>query len=161
MIDGDLVVHELELRASPDAVFRLFTTAAGLERWLGMAADVDPRPGGHFRFEVAPGQSCIGEYLEVAPPRRVVLTWGWSDPAMEVPPGSSIVTVDLVPHGVGTRLRLVHSGLPTGVRPLHDDGWTRFVGRLAAHAAGSDPGVYPTGDPAARRAELDAGTGRR
>lgn len=159
MIDGGDVVHELTVAATPDAVFELFVDPAKLVRWLGTAADLEPRPGGRFRFEVAPGQSCEGEYVEVDRPRRVVVTWGWSDPAMGLPPGSSLVEVDLAPDGAGTRLRLVHRRLPGDLRLLHDDGWGRFLARLVDVAAGRPPGAYPTGDPATRRAELEAGAG--
>ena len=31
--------------ASPDLVFRFFTDAALLQRWLCVAAEIDPRPG--------------------------------------------------------------------------------------------------------------------
>ena len=59
----------------------------------------------------------------------------------------------------GTRLRLVHSQLPGDLRLLHDDGWTRFLARLAAVAGGADPGEYPPGDPQTRLAELRDGGG--
>lgn len=161
MIDGGDVVHELVVAAPPAAVFELFVDPARLVRWLGTAAELDPRPGGRFRFEVAPGQFCEGAYVEVDRPRRVVVTWGWTDPGMGLPPGSSIVEVDLTPDGDGTRLRLVHRALPGELRLLHDDGWSRFLARLVDVAAGREPAAYPSGDPAARQAEPERGGGAR
>jgi hypothetical protein len=38
---------------------------------------------------------------------------------------------------------LVHSGLAPEVRPLHAEGWSRFLPRLAAVVAGRDPGEDP------------------
>lgn len=160
MIDGGDVVHELTLAAPPATVFDLFVEPAGLARWLGRTANLDPRPGGRFRFEVAPGQWCEGEYVEVDRPRRVSFTWGWTDPGMDLPPGSSLVEVDIEPDAAGARLRLVHRRLPGDLRLLHDDGWERFLARLADAAAGRPPGAYPEGDPAARRAELERDRGR-
>ena len=155
MIEGDAVVHEVGLSAPPEAVFDMFVDPDRLVRWLGLSADVDPRPGGRFRFEVAPGQFCEGTYVEVERPSRLVVTWGWSDPAMGIPPGASRVEVDLADApGGGTRLRLVHRHLPGEMRLLHDDGWARFLARLEAVAGGRAPGDYPSGDPAARLAEL-------
>lgn len=157
MIAGDAVVAELRLGRPPAAVFEFLVDPAKLVLWIGLSADLDARPGGRFRFEVAPGQYCEGSYVEVNRPRRVVFTWGWTDPSMGVPPGSSRVEVDLEPDGAGTRLRLVHRGLPSdGARLLHDDGWGQFLARLAAASAGSEPPAYPSGDPAARLEELRA-----
>lgn len=154
MIEGDAVVRELDLPAPREAVFRMFVDPERLVTWIGLSAELEPRPGGRFRFEVAPGQFCEGEYLEIDPPRRVVVSWGWTDPGMGLPPGSSVVEVELAEHGDGTRLRLVHRRLPADLRPLHDDGWSRFLARLEAVVAGRAPAPYPAGDPESRRAEL-------
>jgi uncharacterized protein YndB with AHSA1/START domain len=154
VIDGDAVVHELVVAASPDAVFDMFMDPVKLVTWIGISADLESQPGGRFRFEVMPGQFCEGEYVEIDRPRRVVVTWGWSDPAMDLPPGSSRVEVRLTPAGTGTRLRLVHHQLPGNLRLLHDDGWTRFLARLDAVLAHRQPGAYPTEDPQARLAQL-------
>lgn len=82
---------------------------------------------------------------------------GWTDPAMGVAPGSSLVEVDLAPDGDGTLVRLVHRGLASdGARLLHDDGWGRFLSRLAAVVTGDDLPAYPSGDPASRLEELRA-----
>ena len=156
MIDGGEVVHEIELDAPREAVFEMLVRPEGLVRWLGIAAELEPRPGGRFRFEVAPGQFCEGAYLAIEPPARVEVSWGWSDPAMGLPPGSSRVEIVLGDLGGRTALRLVHRDLPGDLRLLHDDGWTRFLSRLSAVAAGREPGEYPSGDPHARRAELEA-----
>ena len=155
MIDGDLVVEEIRLERPPDEVFDFFVDPGKLVQWIGIGADLDPRPGGRFRFEVAPGQYCEGAYVEVERPARVAFTWGWTDPAMGVAPGSSRVDVALSPDGGGTLVRLVQRGLATDTaRLLHDDGWGRFLARLAAVAVGAEPPAYPSGDPAVRLEEL-------
>jgi hypothetical protein len=68
---------------------------------------------------------------------------GWDSGAIPVPPGSSTVEVDLLAHAEGTRVRLVHRGLAPEWRPLHAQGWSRFLPRLAAVVAGRDPGPDP------------------
>lgn len=157
MIQGDTVVARLRLDQPREVVFDFFVEPTKLVQWLGISADLDARPGGRFRFEVAPGQYCEGRYVEIVPPARVVFTWGWADPVMGVPPGSSRVEVDLVADGPRTVLTLVHRGLPADdARLLHDDGWTRFLARLAAVSAGGEAPAYPTGGPAARLEELRA-----
>lgn len=152
MIEDDAVIHELVLPVAPEEAFEMFVDPAKLVRWLGLTAELDPRPGGVFRFEVMPGQYCEGTYVVLDRPHRITLTWGWTDPNMGVPPGSSQVEVTLTPQGdTATKIRLAHTGLSAGARPLHDDGWTRFLDRLAAIAGNREPAAYPTETPEERR----------
>ena len=44
--------------------------------WIGIDAQLEPRPGGRFRFEITDGQWCSGRYLEVVQGRRVVSPGG-------------------------------------------------------------------------------------
>jgi uncharacterized protein YndB with AHSA1/START domain len=142
--DPDAVAREQVVAAPPGEVFRWFVDPDLLARWIGIRAVLEPRPGGSFRFEIVDGEWCSGRYLEVVPGRRVVFTWGWDSGAIPVPPGSSTVEVDLEPHPDGTLVRLVHRDLAPEVRPLHADGWSRFLPRLAEAVAGRDPAPYPT-----------------
>jgi uncharacterized protein YndB with AHSA1/START domain len=131
--------------APPHEVFRWLVRPELLVRWIGIDAQLEPRPGGRFRFQITEGQWCSGRYLEVIPGRRVVVTWGWESGVIPVPPGSSTVTVDLVEHPEGTLVHLVHSDLAPELRRLHAEGWAQFLPRLAAVVAGRDPGADPAG----------------
>ena len=53
-----------------------------------------------------------------------------------LPPGSSTVEIDLQPMGSGTRLRLVHRGLPQEAIASHTEGWDYFLPRLTDVAEG-------------------------
>jgi uncharacterized protein YndB with AHSA1/START domain len=144
VIDQDgRVVHEIEVALPPQEVFEFFTDARRLVRWLGLSASLSPVPDGGFRFEVQPGQFCEGAYVAVTPPTFVSFTWGWTDPAWHLPPGSSLVSVTLTATGGGTRVRLVHDRLPGDLRPIHDEGWATFLARLSAVTAGRDMPAYP------------------
>jgi len=157
VIDGEAVIRELVLPASAECAFEMFVDPAQLVRWIGISADLDPRPGGRFRFEVVPGQFCEGQYVAVERPHRLVFTWGWTDPGFGLPPGSSRVEVTFAAHAGDpgkTRIRLVHTGLAGDLGLLHEDGWTRFFARLQAVVVGADEGDYPAEEPAARLAEL-------
>lgn len=163
MIDGDAVIHELVLPAPIEQVFEMFTVPGQLVRWIGISADLQPRPGGRFRFEVVPGQFCEGQYVIIERPSRLVFTWGWADPGFGLPPGTSRVEVTLTPSGEDgrqTRLRLVHTGLAGDLGVLHDDGWSRFLARLTAAVADQSPPAYPAQRPDERLATLHRRQGR-
>jgi uncharacterized protein YndB with AHSA1/START domain len=145
--DPQAVTCEQVVAASPDEVFRWLVDPDLLARWIGIRAVLEPTPGGSFRFEIVDGEWCSGRYLEVVPGRRVVFTWGWDSGAIPVPPGSSTVQIDLDPHPDGTLVRLVHRDLAPEVRPVHAEGWSRFLPRLAAVVVGAEPDPSPTSRP--------------
>jgi len=99
---------------------------------MGVGAELDARPGGRYRIDVDGEHVASGEYREVEPPRRVLMTWGWEG-SEAVPPGSTVVEITLTPDGPGTVLRLRHMGLPSAEeRESHKAGWQQYTGALAA-----------------------------
>jgi uncharacterized protein YndB with AHSA1/START domain len=145
------VERELEIAASPEAVWQLLTDPAEATRWMGQAADFDLRPGGSYRVDVIPGNVASGEFVEIDPPRRLVYTWGWEGEGNPVPPGSSTIEFELEPSGKGTLLRFRHSNLPSDESAAsHGHGWDHYLGRLAVVTGGGDPGPDPwlAGPPA-------------
>lgn len=145
---------EIFIDAPRARVFRFFVDPDWLPRWLGVAAELDPRPGGRFRFEVTRGEWCVGEYVHVDPPRKVSFTWGWENEVMSLPPGSSLVEVEFAVEGEGTRVMLTHSGLTDhDSLALHAEGWSRYLNRLDLVARDLDPGPDPAaeGPETARR----------
>jgi uncharacterized protein YndB with AHSA1/START domain len=140
-----VVQLDIRLDARPDVVFAFLVDPDRYVRWQGTRAELDPRPGGVYRVWLDDRTIAVGEYLEVDPPTRVVFTWGWEGND-ELPPGSSIVEIDLSADGDGTTLVLRHSGLPDGAwAAKHEEGWTFFTARLATASAGGDPGPMPPG----------------
>jgi len=134
---GEPIVREIHIRATPETVFEFFTDPGKLTRWLATEATLDPKPGGichqeHAREDGSGGSYHMrGEFLEVSQPERVVFTWGFTDPDVGVPPGSSVVDVTLTPDAGGTRLRLEHRDLPVAAVESHAGGWTGMLERLA------------------------------
>ena len=131
--DAEVVV-ERRIAAPPERVFAYFTDRDRWLAWMGADAVIEPRPGGVFRMDVmGDGEHAAGRFVEVVPDRRIVFTWGWETPGSAVPPGASLVEIDLIPAGAGeTLVRLRHRGLPAAALPDHDHGWTHFLGRLVA-----------------------------
>jgi uncharacterized protein YndB with AHSA1/START domain len=136
------VTAEIRIDAGPEAVFPFLTEPDKIVRWKGVEARVEAIPGGEYRVQVTRRNVAVGEYVEIEPPRRVVFTWGWEGDE-QLPPGSSTVEIELVPDGDGTIVRLTHSGLPEGADVGQLEGWQHFLPRLAAVAAGGDPGPDP------------------
>ncbi|MDT5186878.1 MAG: hypothetical protein QOI29_5036 [Mycobacterium sp.] len=122
----------------PDATFALVTEPERLRRWMTVAARVELRPGGDYRWTVTPGHTAAGTVVDVEPGKRVVFSWGWEDgdPA----PGGSTVTVTLTPVDEGTEVRLVHDGLNDEQAAHHAVGWNHFLGRLVAAGRDGDAG---------------------
>jgi uncharacterized protein YndB with AHSA1/START domain len=137
-------VVERDIAAPPEVVFAMFTEPHLLVRWLGDTAELDPLPGGVFRFTLADQDACCGRYVELDPPHRLVFTWGWERAeAIPVPAGSTEVTVECTPTATGTHLRLTHCGLDGDAAALHEHGWDRFLTRLGAVLDGVDAGPDP------------------
>ena len=138
-VDTNVIEKVVTIAASPETVFRFLTDPVKYVEWKGSLAELEPRAGGTFRVDFANGKDiAAGKYVEVVPNRRVVFTWGWEGNE-HVPPGSSRVEIDLEPAGSGTKLRLVHRGLPEAAVTSHTDGWDYFLGRLGDVAEGRRP----------------------
>jgi len=72
---------------------------------------------------------------------RLAYTFGWEG-GQQVPPGSSLVEIDLIERNGGTLLRMTHSGLPNeGQCAGHNRGWAHYLSRLSMAAADGNPGV--------------------
>jgi uncharacterized protein YndB with AHSA1/START domain len=134
------VVCEVRIDATPETVFGFFTDPELMVRWMGDEAMLNPQPGGAHRIQIAGTNIARGAYVEVEPPERVVLTWGWENEGMLVPAGSSTVEVALIPDGDGTLVRLTHRDLPAEAQDGHRIGWDHYLPRLAVAARGGDPG---------------------
>ncbi|MEO6998372.1 MAG: SRPBCC domain-containing protein [Terracoccus sp.] len=129
----------IEIEASPAAVFEYLVTPAGLIAWMGQRAVLEPHPGGAFEVDIA-GSPIRGEYLEVSPPHRVVVSWGVAG-SDDLPPGASTVSFTLSATARGTRVEVVHASLPDQQLAGHVDGWAHFLQRLVVVALGGDAGV--------------------
>ena len=77
------------------------------------------------------------------PVHRLAYSFGWKE-LDKIPPGSSLIEIDLLEQEDGTLLRVTHSGLPDAeLCAVHERGWTHYLTRLAVAAAGGDPGPDP------------------
>ncbi|MCY1244559.1 Activator of Hsp90 ATPase -like protein [compost metagenome] len=74
---------------------------------------------------------------------RLAYSFGWEGSDI-VPPGSSLIEIDLIEQLDGTLLRLTHTGLPNSEQCAgHAEGWAHYLERLGQVASGYDPGPDP------------------
>lgn len=139
----EVVEQEVRIKAKPETVFAFFIDPKKMVRWKGLAAQLDPKPGGIYRVDVTGRDIARGEYKEVVPFQKVVFTWGWEGVGHPVPPGSTTVEVTLTAAGDETIVRLRHYGLSQAVSGQHDQGWAHYMSRLVVAASGGDPGPDP------------------
>ncbi|HEX5184587.1 MAG TPA: SRPBCC domain-containing protein [Allosphingosinicella sp.] len=130
------------IKARPSTVFDLLSTAEGLTSWWGpddfpvIAAAADVRVGGRFRvrFRTIDGAEhiCVGEFLEIVPPVRLVMSWRWFDGGVPEEKGrTSRVKFHVRPDGAGTELTLIHAGLcDADSERSHEGGWTGALDKL-------------------------------
>jgi len=133
------------IAARPSIVFDAVSTADGMACWWGpdegpvLLAESDCQVGGSFRvrFRMLDGteHECSGQYIEVAKPSRLVMSWRWTlggdpDEAGE----ESRVEIDLRPIDTGTELTFTHSRLRTEAsRASHEWGWNGALDKLVRH----------------------------
>jgi uncharacterized protein YndB with AHSA1/START domain len=135
------VLHLSRFIAAPrDRVFTAWTTPEAIKVWFGpedcrvLKAEVDLRVGGEYSFSLSTqrlGQIKVsGRYREVTPPAKLIYTWRWEGHS-ELTIGTSLVTVEFLPSGAETEIRLTHEQLPsTDSRDRHGHGWSGALDNL-------------------------------
>lgn len=128
------------LAAPPEKVYRAFTTADAMARWLppnGFTCTVhqlDARVGGTHRmsftnFTTGNGHAFGGTYLELVPGERIRYTDSFEDSNL---PGQMTTTITLTRVSVGTEINITQEGLPAAI-PVEACylGWQQSLNHLA------------------------------
>ena len=153
MTEPLMVRRETHIAAPPATVFAFLTDPEKIISWMGTEAKTEMHPGGLYLLKGVNGRRVArGAFREVVPVHRLAYSFGWEDSDV-VPPGSSLVEIDLIDRDGGTLLRMTHTGLPNAEQVAgHGRGWAHYLGRLAVAAAGRDPGPDPGVHPEPRLA---------
>ncbi len=136
---GTVRLHRV-LATTPQKVFRAFTTADALARWVppnGFTCTVhhlDAKVGGTHRmsftnFTTGNSHSFGGKYLEIIPDELIRYTDSFDDSNL---PGEMTVTVKIKKVSVGTELTIVQEGIPA-IIPVEACylGWQQSLAHLA------------------------------
>jgi uncharacterized protein YndB with AHSA1/START domain len=144
MTEPLVVRRDTQIAAPPATVFAFLTDPDKILSWIGAEASTELHPGGLYLVKGVGGSQtrvARGAFREVVPVHRLAYSFGWEENE-EVPPGSSLIEIDLIDRDGGTLLRMTHSGLPNAQQCAnHDRGWAHYLGRLATASVGGSPGA--------------------
>lgn len=148
MADADTPVLYMRrvLKAPRERVFQAFVDPTQMTQWFCphgrtcILHELDVRPGGRYRIglRAAPDDVATvnGEYREVVPPERLVMTWVWE--GGENAGHETLVTLRFNKVPQGTELTLTHEfpGRPQAAVANHSRGWTSVFENLERYVAG-------------------------
>src|ERR1700733_10623771 len=134
------VERTVEIQAPRETVFRYFTDSARWAKWWGAGSTIEPRAGGKVYIRHPNAVEVVGEVIDIAPPDRIVFTWG-NATGKPIAPGGSRVTIRLEQTGdsnnCATLLHLIHEFADAAVRGEHVQGW-RFQLALFANVVSDE-----------------------
>ena len=124
MAGNTIRLHRV-LHAPPERVYRAFTNAAAMAKWLpphgfvGTVHQLDAKVGGQWRMSftnlgTGHSHSFGGEFLELVPGQRIVHTDRFDDPNL---PGEMRTSIVLKNVSVGTELNVTQEGVPDVIPP--------------------------------------------
>jgi uncharacterized protein YndB with AHSA1/START domain len=139
------LVRHIEARLQ--VVFDAVTTAKGIAQWWGpdagpvLLAEADRRVGGRYRvrFRTLRGteHESSGEFLEIDPPKRVVMSCHWKGGVVD--PGDSRIEFTLRTTPEGTDLHFKHSHIYNEATSRGGElGWASSLRKLEAYLAKSE-----------------------
>lgn len=127
-------VYVTYIRSTPEKVFEAITKPEIARRYWGHENVSDWKPGSawqHVRANDERTVQVVGKVVEVAPPRRLVITWAGASQAAD-PASYSRVTFDIEAYEDMVRLTVTHdeleagSGMATGIQK----GWPIVLSSL-------------------------------
>jgi uncharacterized protein YndB with AHSA1/START domain len=119
-MSGNSVKLHRVLRAKPERVFRAFTDADAMAKWLppngftGKVHEMDASVGGSYKmsftnFSTGKSHSFGGEFIEIVENERLRYTDKFDDPNL---PGEMETTINIKQVSVGTELNIEQTGIP-------------------------------------------------
>jgi glutathione S-transferase len=133
------------LPATAEAVFKAWTDDRELAKWMGPGdmtipkAAADPREGGNYRItmrsKAGEELTVAGQFCEIRPAQRIVMTWAWEEEAGHGP--VTCMTIELRASGKATEMRFHHALFADKqTRNRHMSGWNSIFDKLALHCKG-------------------------
>ncbi|MGY3437697.1 MULTISPECIES: SRPBCC family protein [unclassified Marinovum] len=128
---------ERTIAASQEALFNAWLDPDMLRQFMRPGESVtvaraatEPKVGGRFEIIMMAGENAMphtGTYREITPNERIVFTWESAHSTEE----NSEVTLDFIPEGDATKVRLTHVRFANeDMRNNHKGGWTAILASL-------------------------------
>lgn len=128
------LVKEVVINAPVEKVWKAITDHNEMKNWYFDIPDFKPEVGFKFHFY---GEDQGVKFLHLCEVKEVIpnkkLSYSWT---YEVYPGESLVTFELQPDGIKTKLTLTHEGLETFpadnksfARTSFELGWNEIIGK--------------------------------
>lgn len=126
--------------AKPEKVYRAFTSAEALARWLppdGFTCavhEMNAKVGGTYRmsftnFTTGNSHSFGGKFVELKPNEFLRYTDSFDDPNL---PGEMMTTVSIKPVSVGSEVSIIQEGIPAAIpEEACYMGWQQSLSHLA------------------------------
>jgi uncharacterized protein YndB with AHSA1/START domain len=143
------------LPAHPRTVYEAWLSSLGHTAMTGSTATSEPRVGSSYS---AWDGYISGEHLELEPGKRVVQSWRTT----EFPEGApdSVLEILFAADPEGTRLTLVHSGIPDGQGETYHEGWqSKYFAPMREHFAKTKPAKAARAAPAKAPKKAPSGPG--
>jgi len=126
----ETISFDVDLHHPPEKVWRALTDPALLAEWLLPAIGLQLEPGAEFMFKTQAYPGWDGtvncRFLEIETQRK--LSYQWTVPFLD-----TVVTFELTPTPLGTRLSIVQSGFNSDQKRESGGaryGWTMMAGKL-------------------------------
>jgi len=136
------ITKEIYIECSPKTLFSFFIDPEKMMKWMGRHILLEPKIGGKYRIDINGQDIAIGEYKEITPFEKIIMSWGWNDSSI-MPPGSTTLEFHLIPKNNGTLLKFIHSNIPEEKMPSNNKGWNHYMVRLKDFSEGKDIGIDP------------------
>lgn len=148
MATGTVRFHRV-LRSTPERVYRAFTDADAMVKWLpphgftGRVHHLEAKVGGTYKmsftnFSTGHSHAFGGTYLELIPGKRIRHTDTFDDPNL---PGEMQTTISIRPVSCGAEVEIIQEGIPEVIPPEACClGWQESLSLLALLVEADIPG---------------------
>lgn len=109
--------YDIDFKATPQRIYETLLGSKQFAVFTGMAADIDPKPGGKFSMF---DNMIVGRNVELVENQRIVQAWRPSSWTAGV---YSIAHFEIKPRGAESTLTFDHTGFPAGLADHLDAGW--------------------------------------
>ena len=124
-------VYVTYIASTPEKVFQAITEPAVTRQYWGMENVSDWKPGSPWRHTDGKTVRMVGEVIEHAPPRRLVISWAWPKEADDRAKRTR-VAFDLERIDAMVKLTVTHDELEPGsdMERGITEGWPRVLSSL-------------------------------